>query len=158
MLKFVCVMLAVTIPVKAGPAPGFPLAVNVPCLSGGRTGRTSTVPTCTSGLFGNNCGSVPRTACAVVYDDGDCGGWALEIAEGRIRFPIYHPTYYWYRNDIESVSVRAGCTFTGFEDSDYNGESATIVAGNRDRHVTLDDEDEYEDLDEDIESIICRCN
>ena len=29
------------------------------------------------------------------------------------------------RNDIEQVSVRAGCTFTGFEDSDFNGEMRT---------------------------------
>ena len=29
----------------------------------------------------------------------------------------WDPTYAWYRNDIESVSVRAGCVFTGFDDS-----------------------------------------
>ena len=61
------------------------------------------------------------------------------------------------RNDIEQVSVRAGCSFTGwlhnvvdiqfrllsknlrpgFDDSSYNGESFTIRAGSSDRHVVL---------------------
>ena len=39
------------------------------------------------------------------------------------------------RNDIEAVSVRAGCTFTGFDDSSLNGESMTVRAGNKDRLV-----------------------
>ena len=62
------------------------------------------------------------------------------------------------RNDIEQVSVRAGCTFTGFEDSDFNGESVTIRAGDEDRHVELNDFNDYADLDEDIESVTCVCN
>ena len=38
-----------------------------------------------------------------------------------------------FRNDIESVSVRAGCTFVGFDDSSLNGQSMTIRAGVKDR-------------------------
>ena len=38
-----------------------------------------------------------------------------------------------FRNDIESVSVRAGCTFVGFDDSSLNGRSMTIRAGVKDR-------------------------
>ena len=41
-------------------------------------------------------------------------------------FKWWDPVYYWYRNDIESVSVRKGCTFTGFDDSSLNGGSFTI--------------------------------
>ena len=62
------------------------------------------------------------------------------------------------RNDIEQVSVRAGCSFTGFEDSDFNGESVTIRAANEDRHIELNDFSSYSDLDEDIESLTCVCN
>ena len=44
-------------------------------------------------------------------------------------FKWWDPVYYWYRNDIESVSVRRGCTFTGFDDSSLNGGSFTIRSG-----------------------------
>ena len=44
-------------------------------------------------------------------------------------FKWWDPVYYWYRNDIESVSVRKGCTFTGFDDSSLNGGSFTIRSG-----------------------------
>ena len=41
-------------------------------------------------------------------------------------FKWWDPVYYWYRNDIEAVSVRKGCTFTGFADSSLIGGSFTI--------------------------------
>ena len=44
-------------------------------------------------------------------------------------FKWWDPVLYWYRNDIESVSVRRGCTFTGFDDSSLNGGSFTIRSG-----------------------------
>ena len=44
-------------------------------------------------------------------------------------FKWWDPVLYWYRNDIESVSVRKGCTFTGFDDSSLNGGSFTIRSG-----------------------------
>jgi len=100
---------------------------------------------------------VPDNLCAVVYDDGGCKGWKLDIQEGEIMFKWWDPVYYWYRNDIEAVSVRAGCTFTGFDDSSLNGESMTVRAGNKDRHIELNDEDEFEDFDESIQSIACTC-
>merc|ERR1712227_836749 len=99
------------------------------------------VGVCSGGLLTRSkCDAVPRSSCAQVYDDGECHGWRLDIAEGEIMFKWWHPVNYWYRNDIESVSVRQGGTFT-------------IRAGNADRHVTLADEDEYEDYDEKIQSI-----
>ena len=105
----------------------------------------------------NECVAVPNDLCAVVYDDGGCRGWKLDINEGEIMFKWWDPIYYWYRNDIEAVSVKAGCTFTGFDDSSLNGRSMTIRAGNKDRHVTLNDEDDFEDFDEEIQSISCTC-
>jgi len=108
-------------------------------------------------LSRSKCVPVPNNLCAVVYDDGGCKGWKLDIQEGEIMFKWWDPVYYWYRNDIEAVSVRAGCTFTGFDDSSLNGESMTVRAGNKDRHIELNDEDEFEDFDEAIQSIACTC-
>merc|ERR1712193_14936 len=110
------------------------------------------------GIFTRSkCTTVPSNVCAVVYDDEKCNGWALNINEGEIMFKWWDPVLYWYRNDIESVSVRKGCTFTGFDDSSLNGGSFTIRSGNSARHVTLSDEDEFEDYDEKIQSISCVC-
>ena len=75
----------------------------------------------------------------------------------QMMFKWWHPVNFFYRNDIESVVVRAGCTFTGFDDSSLNGGSFTIRAGNSDRKVNLGDEDEYEDYDEKIQSLSCHC-
>jgi len=105
----------------------------------------------------SKCVAVPSNVCAMVYDDGGCRGWKLDIQEGEVMFKWWDPVYYWYRNDIEAVSVRAGCTFTGFDDSSLNGESMTVRAGDKDRHVTLNDEDDFEDFDENIQSIACTC-
>merc|ERR1711936_1022588 len=112
-----------------------------------------------AGIFTRSkCVEVPSHLCAVVYDDEKCNGWALNINQGEIMFKWWDPVYYWYRNDIESVSVRRGCTFTGFDDSSLNGGSFTIRSGSTsDTHVTLSDEDEYEDYDEKIQSISCVC-
>ena len=75
----------------------------------------------------------------------------------QMMFKWWHPINFFYRNDIESVVVRAGCSFTGFDDSSLNGGSFTIRAGNSDRKVNLGDEDEYEDYDEKIQSLSCHC-
>jgi hypothetical protein len=40
---------------------------------------------------------VPDNLCAVVYDDGGCRGWNLDIQEGEIMFKWWDPVYYWYR-------------------------------------------------------------
>ena len=37
------------------------------------------------------------------------------------------------RNDIETIGVRAGCSLTAFEDSDFNGDQVVIRAGSVDR-------------------------
>jgi len=107
--------------------------------------------------MGDRCVPVPSHLCAIAYDDDGCKGWRLDIPVGEKMFKWWDPVYYWYRNDIEQVSVRAGCSFTGFDDSSYNGGSFTIRAGNSDRHVDLSAEDDFEDFDEKIQSYSCVC-
>jgi len=106
-----------------------------------------------------NCLPIPRTACAVAYDEKDCtSGWKLIIPEGQLRFK-WMGLYYAYRNDIETIGVRAGCTFTGFSDSSYNGERISISTDSQgyDRWVALGDEAQYLHMNEDIESVQCVC-
>jgi len=108
-------------------------------------------------VFGSRCVPVPTNACALAYDDEDCGGWKLEIPEGEMLFKMWNPFMFRYRNDIETVSVRAGCMLTGFEDSSLNGKSVTVLAtGGKDKTVNIEDLDD--DMDENIESVRCTCN
>ena len=37
------------------------------------------------------------------------------------------------RNDIDVIGLRAGCTFTGYSDSSFNGQRMTIRAEGYDR-------------------------
>ena len=69
---------------------------------------------------------VPRSACAIAYDSHDCsGGWRLIIPEGQVRFRWF--TSYWkYRNDMDTLGVRAGCTIFLFTDSDFTGDKVRI--------------------------------
>merc|ERR1712062_215182 len=68
------------------------------------------------------------TACAVAYDSSTCnGGWRLVIPQVEMRFRWFTATYS-YRNDIDVIGVRAGCTFTGYSDSSFNGQRMTIRA------------------------------
>ena len=39
-----------------------------------------------AGLFGSDCRPVPAHLCAVVFDEGDCGGWRLEVPQGELKF------------------------------------------------------------------------
>ena len=42
------------------------------------------------------------------------------------------------RNDMDVVGVRAGCTFTGFSGSDFDGNSVTVRAEQSDHWVVFD--------------------
>jgi len=106
-------------------------------------------------IFGSRCVPVPSHLCALAYDDDGCTGWKLDIPLGSQMFKWWDPVWYWYRNDIEQVSVRAGCSFTGYDDSSYNGNSFVIRAGHQDRHVDLSKE--YPSFDESIQSYSCTC-
>ena len=37
------------------------------------------------------------------------------------------------RNDMDTIGIRAGCTFTGYSDSKFNGNRIDIKAGMYDR-------------------------
>lgn len=103
------------------------------------------------------CEHVPRTACAVAYDSHNCdGGWRLVIPVGEMRFRWFTSTYT-YRNDIDTIGVRAGCVFTGYSDSSYNGNRMTMRADSQDRWSVLADEPAFQHMDEDIESVQCTC-
>merc|ERR1711970_1633772 len=104
------------------------------------------------------CAPVPRSACAVVYDEKDCASsWKLIIPMGELRFK-WMSQYYAYRNDIETIGVKAGCTLTAFSDSSFNGERVSIPATNFDRWVVLGDDAQYLHMNEDIESVQCTCS
>jgi len=119
------------------------------------------LPAAQAGIFGSSCVEVPANLCAIVYDESNCGGWKLEIPKAargkstRMDWPWY--ASFWYRNDIESISVRKGCTFTGWDDHGFDGKSISIAAGGRSDKRINTKEDEYDDLHEDIESLECRC-
>jgi len=104
------------------------------------------------------CQPAPRSACAVVYDEKNCASsWKLIIPMGELRFK-WMSQYYAYRNDIETIGVKAGCTLTAFSDSSFNGERVSIPASNFDRWVVLGDDASYLHMNEDIESIQCTCS
>jgi len=98
-----------------------------------------------------------KPICAVMYDSGDCsGGWTLYVDMGHISFP-YFSSYWKYRNDVDLVGVRAGCTFTGYSSTGFSGKRETIVAGDNDVWIELKEHSTYRHLHEDIESVSCNC-
>jgi len=103
------------------------------------------------------CDVVPQSACALAYDSSKCdGGWKLVIPIGELRFRWF--TSYWsYRNDMDTVGVRAGCTLTAYSDSSFNGDRIDIKADGYDRWVVFADHAEYKHMDSDIESLRCVC-
>merc|ERR1712107_82120 len=104
------------------------------------------------------CKKVPISVCAVAYDSPSCrSGWTLPIAEGQLQFRFWS-SYNKYRNDMDLKAVRAGCTFTGFSDSEFNGNSGVVAATQGyDRWVVFQRSPQYRHLDEDIESVQCFC-
>ena len=130
--------------------------VNIPCKTGAMRDSTTARP-CSGSRSRTKCTPVPQTLCAQVYDDGGCEGWKLDIQEVDTLFKWWNPAMFWYRNDIEQVSVRAGCTFTGYEDSSLHGRSMVVRAVNKDRHVELASDAEYMGMDEKIQSVTCTC-
>ncbi len=63
-----------------------------------------------------------------------------------------------FKNTIESVSVRAGCSLEAFDDSDFTDDGQTFTAPpDKDLHITLDRSFVTSDLDDDIESVRCYC-
>ena len=55
----------------------------------------------------------------------------IQVTRHNILLTI---TIVWYgRNDMDTVGIRAGCTFTGYSDSKFNGNRIDIKAGLYDR-------------------------
>jgi len=105
-----------------------------------------------------SCSIIPRSACAIAYDSHDCsGGWKLVIPPGTLRFRWF--TSYWsYRNDMDTIGIRAGCTIVLYSDSSFNGNSVRIDAyDTNDRWVVLGETAGYQHMEEDVESLQCAC-
>jgi len=103
------------------------------------------------------CTKVPSHLCAVAYDSSTCsGGWRLPLPEGQIRFRFWS-SWNRYRNDMDTIGVRAGCTFSGHSDSDFNGNSVVVRAQGWDRWVVFERVPQYAHMAEDIESVSCVC-
>jgi len=104
------------------------------------------------------CQKIPQGVCAVAYDSSTCkdDGWKLMLPEGQIQFRFWSSKFK-YRNDMDLIAVRDGCTFTGFSDSEFNGNSGVVTAKGWDRWVVFGSSSQYRHLEEDIESVICRC-
>merc|ERR1719318_1704600 len=104
------------------------------------------------------CSQVPESACAVAYDKHDCiGGWKLVIPQGQLRFRWF--TSYWkYRNDMETVGVKAGCSLQLYSDSSYNHYTVGVEARTSDRWVVLADTEGFQHMKNDVESLQCFCH
>merc|ERR1711879_430365 len=57
---------------------------------------------------------VPEGKCAVLFDEEDCTGWSAEVSSG------YSELSYRQRNEAESVIVKPGCKFVGYDRADKN--------------------------------------
>jgi len=106
----------------------------------------------------HNCDEVPTKACAILFDSGTCsGGWKLEVTQGTQRRLSYFSSDWKYRNDIDTIGVRSGCTFTGFTGSSFDGNQMVVTAGIVDKWLVLQNSEAYKHFHEDIESFQCVC-
>ncbi|CAB4063445.1 unnamed protein product [Lepeophtheirus salmonis] len=110
------------------------------------------------------CPPVPETACAVLYDDKNCEedgfkGLYINPSEERSFSNLKSYSNLKYTNEIESFSVRDGCTLEAYNDSDFSYGGIRASASNGDLHINLDDHPnkKYDDLDGEIESVRCLC-
>ena len=104
-----------------------------------------------------NCEKIPESACGVAYDSSSCsGGWGIYLNEGGINFP-YFSSYWKYRNDIDLLGVKAGCSITAFSNTEFIGKSEIFRAESIDQWWVLSEHLQYKHLDEDIESLVCMC-
>jgi len=104
------------------------------------------------------CKDVPRQACAILFDSSSCkGGWTLEVTPGTQRRLQYFSSDWKYRNDIDTIGVASGCTFTGFTGSSFDGDQMVVTAGIADKWLVLQNDNAYKKFHEDIESFQCVC-
>ena len=93
-----------------------------------------------------------------MYDSKFCeGGWTLNVTDGTQKNFYYFSSDWGYRNDVDTIGVRNGCSFTGFTSTGFTGNKMVITAGTTDRWVVLEDDEQYKLFAEDIEAIQCFC-
>jgi len=106
------------------------------------------------------CPAVPKDVCAVIYSEESCRGTSNYFNVAGVD-QMRSMREWLKQNDVESVSVAAGCTLVGYEGhrkyENGRGRGISISAdSSADHHV--EDLDFYEHiLDEDIKSVDCRC-
>ncbi|XP_071742992.1 uncharacterized protein [Lepeophtheirus salmonis] len=117
-----------------------------------------------SNIKESKCPPMLDSVCAVLYDEEDCVSddfdpIYLSNGEERSFSSLISLSNIKYKNDIESFTVREGCTLEAFDDSDFSDDGISAVAARGDLLVNLDDHknDKFEDLDNDIESVKCHC-
>jgi len=104
------------------------------------------------------CPDVDQSLCAVMYDSNDClGGWDLPIEDGEERNLYYFSSDWKYRNDVDTIGLRSGCTFHGFTSTGFSGDKMTFTANETDKWLVLDDHYYYYIFHEDIEAFQCFC-
>ena len=108
-----------------------------------------------------SCAPVPPYLCAIAYDKPKCGlgggltevGWGKPLEIGEVKeINLSYWSYFKQRNDIESVSVRKGCVFEGFDNTDRKGQKITIAATTSDKHMDITGS-----LKNEISSMSCIC-
>uniref|UniRef100_A0A0K2TLI2 Uncharacterized protein n=1 Tax=Lepeophtheirus salmonis TaxID=72036 RepID=A0A0K2TLI2_LEPSM len=108
-------------------------------------------------LIGNECiqKNVPRGMCAILFDDDGCEGWEKPIATG------YQKLSFRYRNDAETVVVRKGCIFTGYDHDgsreSSRGDKVVIDARNFNKPHHKYQELNRKTLVDDISAVKCEC-
>ncbi|QQP34765.1 Uncharacterized protein FKW44_022757, partial [Caligus rogercresseyi] len=110
------------------------------------------------------CPPVAATACAVLYDDRDCtnddfDGLVLSSGEERSFSLLRSPLNLKYKNEIESVAIRSGCTLEAYDDSNFSDDGVRLTAKNGDLQVNFKNHPnrKVDDLESDIESVRCNC-
>ena len=102
------------------------------------------------------CPEVDQSLCAVMYDSNDClGGWDLPIKDGEERWQLlflfviiqqfssccrnlyYFSSDWRYRNDVDTIGLRRGCTFNGFTSTGFSGDKMTFTANETDKYVHI---------------------
>ena len=104
---------------------------------------------------------MPPYLCAIAYDKPKCGlgggltevGWGKPLEIGEVKeINLSYWSYFKQRNDIESVSVRKGCVFEGYDNTDRKGQKITIAANTSDKHMDITGS-----LKNEISSMSCIC-
>jgi len=107
------------------------------------------------------CEQPAADVCAAGYQTKDCSsGWKLDITkeQGEIQFK-WGSHFYAYKNRIELIAVRPGCSLSVFEKKNFDGDSITIDGdGQFTKWVSLADDEQAKHLNNQIESLKCVCN